>query len=539
MYNKLDIYRKILNLRDINEIIAMFDNSEYLDFEYDKFLYNPDIKKVYLSEKAVAKNVSRELEMAFIRDRYNVFYDLYYNLFQNTIYYSSQTYTLIDGDTVNLSGLVEEDDNGNYKVDVTGGIITLTDKDDADVELTAFTGKALLTVGDYTYTVTTVVFNDPDTTITLEDSSLVSTMFDYTLETDEDKETRIVETKDYRELFLRYLPKLEVFKGTLKYIEFVMKFYYLIKYWDIDSDSDTNLTDAENATTISEGALLTNFVYYITSIVPIADWDLYVKKCVHPHGWIDTYYESVPSNNILQEEFNNLENKPTYTDVLLSNNNDILRSVSTVKKFGNINTNNDYVSLGVYTGTLTIAGSFKSYDFDYYDTDNEKVVIATDDYTVPPPQFSFDGYSYTDEVIDGTILKCLSTLENGIATGNVIENAACFFQNDLPIDNVLTEDLSDSDFYALGRGTPAQIEDISLGTYYYGTATAAGATVTFTNPNSYTHLCIQTIVWEDNTYSVILGRSDIVTFEVYTASSSNPVPNPNPVAPTPGPPSPK
>ena len=541
MYNKLDIYRKILNLRDINEIIAMFDNSEYLDFEYDKYLYNPDIKKIYLSEKAVVKNVSRELEMAFIRDRYNVFYDLYNNLFQNTLYYTSQTYTLTDGDIVNLSGLVIEGDNGDYKVDVAPGpIITLTDKNDLDVELTDFTGRALLTVGDYTYTMTGITFSSPSTTITLLDDDLDSTMYDYTIESDNDKETRLVATKDYRELFLRYIPKLEVFKGTLKYIEFVMKYYYLIKYWDIDSSADINLTYTDSATTVVIGDNLINFVYYITSLVPIADWDLYIKKCVHPHGWIDTYYETVPSDNMLQKEFNSLENKPTYIDVLLSNNDDILRSVSTVKKFGNLNTSNDYISLGVDTGTLTMAGSFKSYDFDYYDTSNEKVEIYTDNYTIPPPQYSFDGYTYdVNDVIDGTKLKCLFTLSDALVGTNIIQNNSCYHNGDLPIDNVLTQDLTDAEFDVLGTGLMSDINDIDDNKYYYSTTTLPGVITIFENSNGYSHVCIQTMVWEDATYTTILGRSDIVTFEIATTESSNPIPNPNPETPEPTEPTPK
>jgi len=519
MYNKLDRYRKILNLRDINDIISMFDNSTYLDFEYDKYLYNPDIKKHYLSEKSVAKNVSRELELAFIKDKYNIFYDLYYNLFQPTIYYTEQTNTLRDGNIVVISGLVNEDDEGTYYLDISGGTYTLLDQHDGTtaVSVTDFTGAAYLKIGDYTYIVTAITSD----VITLEDG-LTSSMYDYTTETAAHLETRLTDTAEYRKLFLRYIPNFEVFKGTQKYIEFVAKFYYLIKYWDIDEISTVNLANADIATTISEGDITTNFVYYITSLIPKTEWDLYIKPCVHPHGWIDMYFEVTPDNNILQAEFNSKENKPTYTDVLLSTNNNILRSVSTVKKFGNLETRDDYSSIGVDPGTLTIAGRFITYKFGYYDSDNEKVAVpennddemgtyvtdTTFDYnfTIPPPQFSFDSYTYTDEgAVETTILQCLYTVADSDlpVSAYVVYNLSCY-----DIDILLVDDPEYT-------GTMSIMEDSSNGKAYYSTATIpiSGSTA-FSNSFNESTLYIQTIIYETSTSDVIVAKSDIVSFEI-------------------------
>ncbi len=535
MYNTLDLYRKILNLRDINEIIAMFDKSEYLDFEYDKYRYNPDIKKTYLYEKAVAKNTSRELELAFIKDKYNVFYNLYYSFFENTAFYTETTYTITDGDAVNISGLVNEDDNGSYIIDVDGATLTLKTFDGSgdlhDVELTDFSGYAELMVGDYKYTITDITFNGPDTTITLLNNNLDSVGYVWTNETDVDKETRIEETKDYRELFLRYIPNFEVFKGTQKYIEFVMKFYYLIKYWDIDESAETNQSNASNATIVTTGNIQTNFVYYVSSLIPQTAWDLYIKPCVHPHGWIDNYYDlnaDIYSSNILQKEFNSLENKPTYSDVLLSNNNNILRSVSTVKKYGNVETNNDYVSIGLDVGTLCISGGYKIYDFAYYDTNNEKVESSEEVFTLPPPQFSFDGYSYDESGnITTTNITNIFYTESKLDDTHYIEHIGTYYLSDLlDYENIAPTDVTSSQSTMEGDGTPS-------GKFIY---IVTGSSPALENNYSHTHFYIRTVIWDlepdDNTE--ILYASDIVSFEIIgTDGDTNPMPNPtHPITPS-------
>lgn len=523
-YNKLDLYRKILNLRNINEIVSMLDHQEYLDFDYDKWLYSSDIKEHYLSEKSVAKNVSRELELLFIKERYSIMYDMYYSFFDNRKNLVSSEYTLTHGDVVYISGLINEDDIGFYSVSITTGplVITLKSVSGANVELQDLAGTFTITKDDYSWIGTSITYNNPDTTIIILDNNLVSQEYLYEYETDDDRETRIASTTEYRKLFLKFVPLLEVFKGTKMYIEFVLKFYHLIKYYDITLSSSQNIAISETASEVKiEYPQKINFVYYIISSIPKSDWDTLIKQCVHPHGWIDTYYETLYSTDEFhQKEFNSMENKPTYSDIILSNNTEILKNVSTIKRYGNIETEDDVVSRGVTVGVCDISGGFSSYEFDYYDTGNQKVTKTIANYTLSPPQFSYEGNDGAD-----TTIKCLFTVDTIPSADYRIENWFSYYSpnhsNPLLEDNPTTTNVL------------ADIYDVTNDVVYYSSLMVIpNNTIDIANPNNYTHLWIQTVVVDETQNFIPVAKSDIISFEIIGDGTRVPVPfAPQPITP--------
>jgi len=521
MYNKLDIYRKILNLKNINEVVSMLENQDYLDFEYDKYLYNPSIKTDYLLEKSVKKETSKELELAFVKDRYNIMYDMYYSFFDNTPILTSSQYELTDGDTVEISGLLTEEDDGYYYLDMTDPseiILKNIDSESVitDVELTSATGYFKISKDDYEWVGTSISFDGTSSIITIKDNNLTATTDIYILETDEELDDRITATTEYRKLFLKFIPTAEIFKGTLMYMNFVSIFYYLIKYYNTDLTEQENIDIAEQATIITTNTpIQMNFVYDISSIIPKHEWDIYIKPCVHPHGWIDRYYEFSDINKFIQKEFNNLTNLPTYSDILISKKKEVLMQLCNVKRYGNIETNDDIVSRTVRAGTFYLGGSFNSYEFDHHDPsdDNEKLTTTTENYFIPPPVFSFEGYAYVDGEISSNLLKTIFTISETPNPNYKIENLCCY-----DID-VLLQDIPAT------TGDLTDIDDLSNEVAYYGVHIIPGTTA-FANPNNYSPLYLQTVIWADDNYDTIITKSDIVSFDMERGKNQI---NPNPV----------
>jgi hypothetical protein len=513
--NKLNIYRKMLNLENLSDIEYIFDNKSDIDFVYDQYRFNPDISRDYLYTNNKDPEISKQLELNYIKEYLNDCYDLYYSFFEPTIRQISTTQSLNIGDTIEVIGLLDPLNDGFYVLsDVNTNALTITGTLPTDyigtfkVKYNSFEWLADRTTND--------------NIINLQD--IDATNYISVKETDLELKQRIIDTTVYRKMFLTFLPEFQKLKGTKTFITWVLWFYYLIKYYD--STEVDMVATAKIASTVDDENVQTdtNFVYQIYSLIPKSDWELYIKPVVHPHGWIDFYFErSVVPERVIQNDMISMVNKPTFADILNSNFPTVLNTLANINRCGNINMENFALPYKVNNGSLNVGGYFKTYETMGFDENDDKVINITDGdglysdetTTYPilnPPIITFDGY---DSVTNATELTLV--WKDADFGGDIVTYVYYTFD----IDYLLID--FDKDPYEKDGESGTNVK-------YWG-----GGTTDVTN-TTYSKIYIQSVAYDDTT-SVVYGKSDIIEFDI--AYYENNTLNPNPIDLTPIPPSPK
>lgn len=501
----LNLYRKLLNLNNLSDIRYIFDNKPFLDIIYDKYRFNPDTNKYYIDETDSKLEVSKELELDWVKEYANDVYDLYTSLFDNSVKYTETTKTLSAGDVIYVHGFIDSDNDGNYTIDSINTNDLIIDETVPDHDGTFIVEKD-------GFQFTAVLSDSGTSTITLQDINQPN--YIYINETDEELFNRLAATETYRKMFLYYLPEFQYLKGTVTYIYYIMKFYYLIKYYDVSLSSAENEAIAENGCVITEDSsqVDTNFVYQIKGLITVSEWELYVKPVVHPHGWIDMYVQDqVIPYTYIQKDNPVMVNGICYCDILTTTQNTVLNNLCNIDRYGNVEMENFKYVYGCDCGTMNFGGIFNYEVFNGYNGIVKESKIISYDSTYPkltPPIFSMEGYAGTT----ATLLNTIYTHPVPIAT-QIIYNYGSYNLSDLLVDEFVDPWI---------EGETTLLSEVP------GTTNSVGSS----NEKIY----IQTILFAVDNVTV-LAKSDIVSFNIQY-SSNNPV-NPDPVIPVPVPPSPK
>jgi len=513
----LNLYRKILNLNNLQDISYIFENKSFLDIVYDKYRFNPDTNKYYIDETNVNLTVSKDLELEWIKMYANDIYDLYNYFFENTSKYVETTKTLSDGDIIKVYGLLDDTKDGLYTVaSVVGNVITVD-----ETTLPTYTGTFYVTKDNFIWSATETASTNE---ITLENYTQNNYM--NVIETDEECFNRLVATETYRKMFLSFLPEFQKLKGTKTYMYFIIKFFYLIKYYDLTLSASENLSASELICEINDSDTQcdTNFVFSITCDIPKTVYDVCLKPVICPHGWIDYYYETsgiIPYGYAENNTFN-LKNDNCYIDILASKRDRVLNELCNIKRYGNVEMEN-LVPFGLQTGTMNIAGFYSYLTFGGYDAGLDKVenvisrlMTGEDERTLPtinPPVYIFNGYE---------------PVTNATQIINYVDSSQIFNDG----DGGVYADLYN--YYAF------DIEYLLVDFDVHPYDNVNVKLMTSPLPNTtYDKIYIQSIAEDDSDPEnpIVYAKSDIVSFDI-SYSQTNPT-NINKIIPNPVPPSPK
>jgi len=374
--NNLDIYKKILNLKNLTDVSYLFDNVEYLDNVFNKFnnLYN--IQKDVLVEENYYPENFKILEMLLVKEKHTVFYNIWKYFYEPTVfkYYSSDIVVRVSADplvpySIILEEIYLEELNKDFFVTaVDEGTKTITLSEDilTPLGLSVLNTNFVVRQFGYDWVGTKIENVGGFSVITLSDFKVSGYIYDK--ESLTQLRYRIKVTAEIRKSFLMVLEKEMVSKGTIDFMVFVLKFFYLIKYYNVNESLDYNIQDVIFRFTDSILETGVNFAYTINAgSVSKAEWETYIKPIVHPYGWICFYLEAPPIiNTIEQPEMNLLKNRVSITDVLKPKYNIVLGDLANVKRYGNIKLDHTIFNRSVNSCPFNLGGKYSQDNFYLY-----------------------------------------------------------------------------------------------------------------------------------------------------------------------------
>lgn len=517
--NNLDIYKKILNLKNLVSIDYIFSNIDYIDNVFDKYIYNDNIKKDVLDHENYKPYNFKTLELLLIKERFSVFYPMFEYFYKPTTYKTlSSTVALVNStssinkqlkitqcalEELNDQYLIIKDlDSVNSQVIIDGNVFDDFGIIDDDYD---WTSNFKVEQNGHQWVGTKIQVIGTETKITLSDYYISDNV--YTTESVAEADYRMNITAEARKSFLNILEKEMYFKGTKSFIEFVLKFFYLIKYYDKSMTLLENIDYSETYLTdiVSESDI--NFVYYITNtFIAKDDWEMYIKPIVHPYGWIAIYNEySISPTNIIQKEHNLLRNKITVFDILKSSRNNVLNDLIDVQRYGHLKLTDTQHSRGIISCPTNISGKMiidvfdkfsgdeklvKDFKYDYLDSDF--LENYGKEFRIKNPVCSFYGYTPSNE----TIITIIDS-EESITGVTVSWDIGTVF-----LEKLLEVPFEWDPYYVNGQGGAVD-SDIDL----------SGGSFTVSNIDGYNKYYIQTI-YKNDADDTVYAKSDIIVFDI-------------------------